>query len=189
MPKMTAKRLREEARAYFDGRRCIRPRTQMVPVMAESGGKLLPVLDQYGHQQMEQVECRNAAGETMMETVWYQAPTIAGLCLHLGINKTTFYRWLRYREADGKAQVQLRDAALAVEAEIEDYLTQRSFEKTAGRGAIAQLERRYWSGIQGTQGAGQGQNAVEDEKPMASMADLEAELREMGVLPQKEGDT
>lgn len=187
MPKMTAKRLREEAAAYFDGRRIARPKTMMVPVMADDGsGRRLPVLDQYGHQQMEQVVCRTAAGETMMETVWYQAPTIAGLCLAIGINKTTFYRWLRYRDRDGKDKAKLRDAAMEIEAVIEDYLTQQSFDKTASRGAIAQLEHNYWRSGSGPTAAGGHQEI--DEEPVMSMDEIERELTRMGVLPGEEDE-
>lgn len=187
MPKMTAKRLREEANAYFDGRRVVRPKRIMVPMMADDGyGRMLPVLDQYGHQQMEQVVCRNGAGDEIMETVWYAAPTIAGLCLHIGVNKSTFYRWLRYREADGKDKARLRDAAMEIEAVIEDYLTQQSFDKTASRGAIAQLEHNYWRSGNGPTAAGAAAQD-EDSQPPMSMAELEEELRQLNVLPREEG--
>lgn len=192
MPKNSPKRVREEARAYFDGRRVVRPMRTMVPVMETQNDRMVPVLDAYGHQLMEQVVCRNAAGEPVLETVWYQAPTVAGLCLHIGIDKTTFYRWLHYRaaadedERSRRRKEQLREIAMEIEAVIEDYLTQRSFEKTASRGAIAQLEHNYWRSGNGPTAAG-SQTAAEDA-PMQTMAELEAELREMGILPGNKED-
>ena len=187
MPKMTAKWLREQAAVYFNGRREMRPLTEMVPVMEEQNGRMVPTLDAYGHQLKQQVTCRNAKGDVMLETVWYAAPTVAGLCLHLGINKTTFYRWLGYRPRCGedkrdRERERLRDAAMEVEAVIEDYLRQQSMSKTASRGAIAQLERDYWRGGMGN---GAEENGGQDETPILSMADIEAELRGMGILPQE----
>lgn len=191
MAKRTPKRVRELAMKYFDGRRIVRPMKSMVPVFEEKNGRMVPVLDMYGHQLMEQVVCKNAAGDPIAETIWYQAPTVAGICMAIGINKTTFYRWLRYRATgdedprERKRMEQLQEIAMEIEATIEDFLTQKSFEKTASRGAIAQLERRYWNGASAA-AAGEIAGTPERPAPMQTMEELEAELREMGALPMRE---
>lgn len=185
MAKLTAKKVREGAKEYFDQRRAFRPALEQRDMLKDDGsGHMVQVLDEYGHPQKEFVQATNAAGEPVTETVWFAPPTVAGLCLHLGIDTTTWYRWMRVRNDAKPELLRLKEAVMEAEATIEEYLTERSFEKVKNRGAIAQLERRYWN--KGTEDVEQEQQERDGELSLHQRMEL---LREMGLtLPgEQEG--
>lgn len=177
---MTARALKKRIEEYFDSITSEKPLLRAVPILEERDGKLFPRIDEYGHVQMayEQVIANN--GEPATETEWIRPPSIIDLCLHLGIDRTTFYRWCNPDgEADGEAE-EFCNIATRARGRIEAYLTARTEDKSAARGAIANLEANFgWKRKKEIGLDEQTQRAV----AMATMTteDKLAALREMGI--------
>ena len=178
--KMTARMLKKRIEEYFDSITSEKPLLREVPILEEKDGKLFPRIDEYGHVQMayEQVIANN--GKPATETDWIRPPSIIDLCLHLGIDRTTFYRWCNPDgEPEGEAE-ELCNIATRARGHIEAYLTARTEDKSAARGAIANLEANFgWKRKKEIGLDEQTQRAV----AMATMTTEEklAALREMGI--------
>ena len=178
--KMTARMLKKRIEEYFDSITSEKPLLRAVPILEEKDGKLFPRIDEYGHMQMayEQVIANN--GKPATETDWIRPPSIIDLCLHLGIDRTTFYRWCNPDgETEGEAE-EFCNIATRARGRIEAYLTARTEDKSAARGAIANLEANFgWKRKKEIGLDEQTQRAV----AMATMTteDKLAALREMGI--------
>lgn len=178
--KMTARALKKRIDEYFDSITSEKPCLRTVPILEEKDRKLFPRIDEYGHVLMayEQVIANN--GKPATETIWIRPPSIIDLCLHLGIDRTTFYRWCNPEvEPEGEAE-EFCNIATRARGRIEAYLTERTEDKNAARGAIANLEANFgWKRKREVGLDEQTQRAV----AMASMTteDKLAALREMGI--------
>lgn len=178
--KMTARMLDKRIKEYFEGITSERPMLRMVPALKEDAdGKLCEVLDEFGHTKMvfEPVIAKN--GKQAMETIWIRPPSIIDLCLHLGVDRTTFYRWCNPDEPEGETE-EFCNIATRARGRIEAYLTARTEDKNAARGAIANLEANFgWKRKREVGLDEKTQRAV----AMASMTteDKLAALREMGI--------
>lgn len=178
--KMTARVLKKKIEEYFDSITSEKPLLRAVPILDENEGKLLPRIDIYGHTQMayEPVIANN--GKAATETVWIRPPSIIDLCLYLEIDRTTFYRWCNPEgEPEGETE-EFCNIATRARGRIEAYLTAKTEDKSAARGAIANLEANFgWKRKKEIGIDEQTQRAV----VMATMTteDKLAALREMGI--------
>lgn len=189
--KMTARMLKKRIEEYFDSITSEKPLLRAVPILEEKDGKLFPMIDEYGHVQMayEQVIANN--GKPATETDWIRPPSIIDLCLHLGIDRTTFYRWCNPdSEPEGEAE-EFCNIATRARGRIEAYLTARTEDKNAARGAIANLEANFgWKRKKEIGLDEQTQRAV----AMTAMTteDKLVALREMGItipFEEEKGET
>lgn len=189
---MTARMLDKRIKDYFESITSERPMLRMVPELKEDAdGKLREVLDEFGHTKMvfEPVIAKN--GKQAMETIWIRPPSIIDLCLHLGIDRTTFYRWCN-PDSDPEGETEeFCNIATRARGRIEAYLTARTEDKNAARGAIANLEANFgWKRKKEIGLDEQTQRAV----AMATMTteDKLAALREMGItipFEEEKGET
>ena len=185
---MTARMLDKRIKDYFESITSERPMLRMVPELKEDAdGKLCEMLDECGHTKMvfEPVIAKN--GKQAIETIWIRPPSIIDLCLYLGVDRTTFYRWCNPDgEPEGEEEV-FCNIATRARGRIEAYLTARTEDKNAARGAIANLEANFgWKRKREVGLDEQTQRAV----AMASMTteDKLAALREMGIsMPFDDG--
>lgn len=179
--KMTARMLDKRIKEYFESITSERQMLRMVPaLMEDADGKLCGVLDEFGHAKMvfEPVIAKN--GKQAMETEWIRPPSIIDLCLHLGVDRTTFYRWCNPEGEPDEEAEEFCNIATRARGRIEAYLTARTEDKNAARGAIANLEANFgWKRKREVGLDEQTQRAV----AMASMTteDKLAALREMGI--------
>ena len=189
---MTARMLDRRIKDYFESITSERPMLRMVPELKEDAdGKLCEVLDEFGHTKMvfEPVIAKN--GKQAMETIWIRPPSIIDLCLYLGIDRTTFYRWCN-PDSDPEGETEeFYNIATRARGRIEAYLTARTEDKNAARGAIANLEANFgWKRKKEIGLDEQTQRAV----AMATMTtdDKLAALREMGItipFEEEKGET
>lgn len=186
--KMTARMLDRRIKDYFESITSERPMLRMVPELKEDAdGKLCEVLDEFGHTKMvfEPVIAKN--GKQAMETIWIRPPSIIDLCLYLGVDRTTFYRWCNPDGEPEGEEEEFCNIATRARGRIEAYLTARTEDKNAARGAIANLEANFgWKRKKEIGLDEQTQRAV----AMATMTtdDKLAALREMGItIPFEEG--
>lgn len=188
---MTARMLDKRIKDYFESITSERPMLRMVPALKEDAdGNLCEVLDEFGHTKMvfEPVIAKN--GKQAMETIWIRPPSIIDLCLHLGVDRTTFYRWCNPEDTEGETE-EFCNIATRARGRIEAYLTARTEDKNAARGAIANLEANFgWKRKKEIGLDEQTQRAV----AMATMTteDKLAALREMGItipFEEEKGET
>lgn len=130
--KYTAKALRDACNAYFDAISYEEPVTKQVPVYDDEG---MPVLDKYGHPvtRPETVITRN--GREATRICWTEPPSVAALCLHLRIDKSTFARY----EGDEKLGPVAREAKRRSEV----YWVGEVSKKGASNGSKFVLEYGY----------------------------------------------
>ena len=141
---MTARMLDKRIKDYFESITSERPMLRMVPELKEDAdGKLCEVLDKFGHTKMvfEPVIAKN--GKQAMETIWIRPPSIIDLCLYLGVDRTTFYRWCNPDGEPEGEEEEFCNIATRARGRIEAYLTARTEDKNAARGAIANLEANF----------------------------------------------
>ena len=142
--KMTARVLKKKIDAYFDAIRAEKPMYVKVPVMMEDDcGIKYPVLDAFGHEKMMFEQVVTADGKPATETIWIEPPSIIGLCMALGVDRATFYRWCNPGDEPGEEEKEFCNIATRARGRIEAYLTAKTEEKSAARGAIANLEANF----------------------------------------------
>lgn len=142
--KMTARAMKKKIDAYFDAIRAEKPMYVKVPVMTEDDyGRKLPVLDAFGHEKMMFEQVVTADGKPATETIWIEPPSIIGLCMAIGVDRTTFYRWCNPGDEPDEGEKEFCNIATRARGRIEAYLTAKTEEKCAARGAIANLEANF----------------------------------------------
>lgn len=142
--KMTARALKKRIAAYFDSIRSEKPMYVRVPEMMEDeNGRKYPVLDAFGHEKMMFEQVVTADGKPATETIWVEPPSIIGLCMALGVDRATFYRWCNPGDEPDKEEKEFCNIATRARGRIEAYLTAKTEEKSAARGAIANLEANF----------------------------------------------
>ena len=82
--KYTKKALREAVQGYFDSI----SREITITEKVDNGKR-----DNYGHVIWDTVPVQNKLGNVAKATEYLVPPTLTGLCLHLGINSSTWSRW------------------------------------------------------------------------------------------------
>lgn len=142
--KMTARALKKRIDAYFDSIRAEKPMLVKVPVMMEDeNGRKYPELDAFGHEKMMFEQVVTADGKPATETIWVEPPSIIGLCMAIGVDRATFYRWCNPGDDTGEEEKEFCNIATRARGRIEAYLTAKTEEKSAARGAIANLEANF----------------------------------------------
>lgn len=189
-PLWTGARLRKKAQKYFDAITTREPMLREVPVCIENdAGELIPALDEFGHRKMKFTPVIAADGTEVQQTIWLSPPSLSGLCLALGVSQSTFNEWcsLDEKEPGGKGNALCR-AAKEVRAKIEAYYVEKSLEKGAARGAIANLEANF--------GWKRRREVGFDEKTRETVGSVKmnaedrlALLREMGLTPPWEKES
>ena len=128
----TPKQLQKAVDAYFDAL------TYEVPAMREEillDDRGRPMLDAYGHVQKVWLPIVTASGEKATVTKWVQQPSEAALCLQLGMNRATFWRYGQDPAYAGIVQ--------EAKGRIEAYLSQKLEDKGASQGAKFSLQHNY----------------------------------------------
>lgn len=179
--KMTARVAERRIKQYFESITAERPLLRAVPILTEDKhGRLLPMLDEFGHEKKAYEPVITKSGEKAVETIWLKPPSVIDLCLFLEIDRTTFYRWCN---PDGEPQGEEKEffnMATRARGRIEAYLTAQTENKAAARGAIANLEANF--------GWKRKSEVALDEKTQRAMSmsamtteDKLAALRGMGI--------
>lgn len=178
----TGARLRKKAKKYFDAITTREPMLREVPVcIKDDAGELIPALDEFGHRKMKFTPVISADGTEVQRTIWACPPSLSGLCLALGVSQSTFNAWCSLGETDKKSAA-LCSAAKEARAKIEAYYVEKSLEKGAARGAIANLEANF--GWKRRREVGLDEKTRETVSSVKMNAeDRLALLREMGLTP------
>lgn len=137
--KYRAKAFADGCAGYFASISYAVPMLRKEPVLSEYG---YPMLDAYGHVQYRYVPVVTADGEEATELHWTEPPSIQGLCLYLGIDKSTFARYMHPEQDDPESQ-RLAQAAATAKAQVEVYLISRLEDKSAAAGAKFNLQQNF----------------------------------------------
>lgn len=144
---MKAADFRRKTEEYFDSIRSERPLLRKVPDTVKLGdGTLRPRMDAFGHEMYRYEPVMTANGQQAVEITWTQQPSIIGLSLFLGVDRTTLFRWKNLRESKtelSKEEEEFCNIATRAWGRIEEYLTQQTENPKASRGATANLEANF----------------------------------------------
>ena len=137
--KYTAAALERACEAYFASISYEEPVMRSVPATDEEGVLLK---DDKGHTMYRQEQVTTADGKKAVQTVWIEPPSIVGLCLYLGIHRSTFFR---YGELDGEDEEseRFRNTVTRARGRVEAYNISRLEDKSAARGAIFNLQNNF----------------------------------------------
>lgn len=182
--KYTPATLKRKIDQYFDAIITERPMLEKVPMIQDRDGVMVPVLDSYGHQSWEfrPVIARN--GQPVTELIYTSPPSIVGLCLFLGVDRATFFRWTKAGENGAASEEELKICNIATHARgrIEEYLIAQTQNPKAARGAIANLEANFGWKQRKEIGLDEPTRKAEAAK-MLTLEEKRAALVEMGILP------
>ncbi len=178
--RFTAKAFESAVDAYFASISYSEPVQRREPVLEDDG---TPKLDRYGHEVWRYLPIVTADGEAATVTRWTKPPSMAALCLHLGIDAATFSRYAS-TPGDDPESVRFRNAAMRARGRVEAYLTERLEDGKASRGAIFSLQHNFgWKERQEISLDESTRKAVSQPKTMTMAERLEI-LREVGDLPE-----
>lgn len=165
-------------------------RPVLVEQTTETGETVMvPELDRFGHERTCYVQVITADGTPAVEITYTQPPSITGLCLYLGVDRTTFFRWTKLRENGGEItpeEEKICNIATQARGRIEEYLIRQTENPRAARGAIANLEANFGWKRRREVGLDEETRAVAATTGMTMDDKLET-LRRLGVLPETEG--
>lgn len=82
--------------------------------------------DQYGHPITERVKAYNQNGEVPKILQWIEPPSVLGLCLRLGVHRST---WARWEQSEELAEI-CADAKMVIEHYLEGRLSERHVQGT-----------------------------------------------------------
>ena len=120
------------------------------------------------------MEIRNDEGEPMMRERWLRPPSVSGLCLALGIDRSTWQNYASKKRNPRHAPV-CAEAKMRIECYLEELLSTK--EKSV-QGIIFNLEHNYWR-----QGLGECEEEQQDSaiEGMSMREKLELIRRTAGV--------
>ncbi len=190
--KLTPDELEAKVEAYFDSISYDEPvmRRQLITTK-DSKGNDIPVLDQYGHELYTYVPVKLKNGNIASRTEWTESPSVIAMSLFIGVDRITLWRW---KENPGKKPEELtptekRICNILTRAwgRVEAYLTERSEDKNASRGAIANLQANFgWKKRSEVGLSADTTEAMKETVQLTAGQKLEA-LRELGLrLPWEE---
>ena len=194
--KMTAKSLEQSVEAYFKSIRSERPLLKKMPDLREDAdGVFYPRMDAYGHEMYRYEPVVAADGKPAMEVVWLEPPSVIGLSLYLGVDRTTLFRWRNLRETKTKEGQQLTSEEEKIcniltraWGRIEAYLIAQTENPKAARGATANLEANFgWKRRKEVGFDEQTTDAIQ-KSAVLSMEERLALLKEMGLKLPGMGD-
>lgn len=165
---------------YFDAIRVVQPLIVAEPdYKMQADGTYGVELDAFGHPKKRFVQKIAADGSPAMEELWIKKPSMAGLCLFLGIHRST---WAEYGKKEGYA-----DTVERARGRVEDYLAGKVLEKSSAAGAKFSLQHNCgWKERQEISLDEKTREAV--SKTMTAQEKLEL-LRELGLrLPGEEDE-
>ena len=137
--KYTAAALERGCEAYFNSISFEEPVMKTVPATDEDG---IFLKDDKGHTMYKQVPVKTLDGKDAVQTVWIEPPSIMGLCLFLGLHRSTF---LRYGDLDGEDEEskRFRNTVTRARGRVEAYNIAKLEDKSAARGAIFNLQNNF----------------------------------------------
>lgn len=187
--KMTAKRLEKQVEAYFDSIRSERPLLKKVPnTTVGADGALYPKLDAYGHEMYRYEPVLAADGKQAMEIVWLEPPSVVGLGLFLGVDRSTLFRWKNLQETKeqlSSEEEKICNILMRAWGRIEAYLTAKTEDPKAARGATANLEANFGWKRRKEVGFDDRTTAVVAASAAMTMEEKLEELKKLGLkLPQ-----
>ena len=158
--KYTRKKLREETERYF------RSISRTIPARDDTGSII-----------------RNDDGDEIQLLQYVVPPSIAGLCLQLGIDRST---WQNY--ADPALHPELADVAAEARARIEAYLEQELLTREKGlQGIIFNLQNNYgWRQKQEVELGDKTRKSIQTEgmSLQDKLAAIAAARESIGELPE-----
>lgn len=177
--KYKAATFRRGCEAYFASISYRRPVTRPEMILDDDG---CPVLDDYGHTRYKQAPVITADGNEAWETCWIEPPSIQALCLHLGIDASTFSRYQKQDPEDPDGE-KLAEAARLAKARVEAYLISRLEDKGAANGTKFNLQHNFgWmEKKQEDSNSGAGSSKIEEQLTGKTMAEKLQMLQEAGV--------
>lgn len=137
--KYKPKAFREGCEAYFASISYAVPVTRPEVILNDDG---FPALDDYGHPLYRYIPVITADGKEAWETKWTEPPSIQGLCLFLGIDASTFSRYMKGDPEDPEG-MKLAEAARLAKARVETYLISRLEDKGAANGTKFNLQHNF----------------------------------------------
>ena len=137
--KYKAAAFRRACEAYFASISYEKPVTRAEIALDEEG---FPLLDEFGHNRFQYKQVITADGNQAWEICWTEAPSIQGLCLQLGIDASTFSRYLKADPEDPDSE-KLAEAARMAKARVEAYLISRLEDKSAANGTKFNLQHNF----------------------------------------------
>ena len=177
--KYKAATFRRGCEAYFASISYRRPVTRPEMILDDDD---CPVLDDYGHTRYKQVPIITADGKEAWETCWIEPPSVQALCLHLGIDASTFSRYQKPDPEDPDGE-KLAEAARLAKARVEAYLISRLEDKDAANGTKFNLQHNFgWmEKKQEDSNSGAGSSKIEEQLTGKTMAEKLQMLQEAGV--------
>ena len=133
--KYTAAGCRKACNGYFDS---ISYETTVMRQKADLDDAGYPQLDAFGHIKYKHVPIVTADGNEAKELRWIEPPSIQGLCLFLGIDAATFWRYTNDDE-----DLSLAKEAKLAKARVEAYLISRLEDKSAANGTKFNLQHNF----------------------------------------------
>ena len=120
--------LAEAVDKYFDSIRVVRPLILAeIAYQEQPDGTFSVELDAFGHPKKKFVRPVAADGTPATEELWIKKPSMAGLCLFLGIHRST---WAEYGKKKAYA-----DTVERARGRVEDFLAGKVLEKSSAAGA------------------------------------------------------
>lgn len=145
--KITAAALNRKVKAYFASIRAEKPLMRKVPVMElDDNGVGKPRMDAYGHEMCQYEPVRTVDGNPAVEVTWVEPPSVIGLSLYLGVDRTTLFRWKNLRESKeelSEEEEKICNILTHAWGRIEAYLVRQTENPKAARGATANLEANF----------------------------------------------
>lgn len=102
-------------------------------------------LDRYGHAVKRRVPVLGMDGEPIRRVVWIVPPSVAALCLFIGIDKSTFSRYAKMQPSKNTSEeeaLEYRASAAWARSCMEMYLEEQLSGKQY-RGAMFNLQENY----------------------------------------------
>ena len=165
---------------YFDSICVVQPLIVQEIALTDNGdGTYSAEMDAFGHPNKRFVQKIVKDGKPATEELWIKKPSLAGLCLFLGIHRST---WAEYGKKEGDA-----DTVERARGRVEEYLAGKVLEKGAAAGAKFSLQHNCgWKERQEISLDEKTREAV--SKTMTAQEKLEL-LRELGLrLPGEEDE-
>lgn len=127
--KMKAKELEEKVNRYFASITRTVDVTEMVPTEER---------DDHGHIIYKSVPVINSLGEQAKREEYITPPTVGGLCLFLGIHRSTWNEW-----CDQDNYPEFADTTTHARGRMQAYLEQESLTRKDVKGIIFNLQNNY----------------------------------------------
>lgn len=123
----TDKELKEKIDGYFDSITLDQPRVMKKIIGFEDEEKQIPIY--------EEVPVLDNRGNQVIETIWYEHPTIGGLCAYLDIVRNTLWE---YEQMD-----EYKDTVKKAKNRIERYLENELYRTQGHTGLIFNLKNNF----------------------------------------------